>query len=56
MNKQAVPLAMRKASVDTLLTEAITTNRKNSLDLRMDDNTAVRKNSMAAIACEGMLQ
>lgn len=55
MNKQAVP---RKDTTSTnlqlLAKDNATTARKISLELRMDDQTAARKNSVAAIACEGM--
>lgn len=57
MNKQAVPrkISMEQAlSGSHLLPEASTTvPRKNSMELRMEDKTAARKNSMAATACEG---
>ena len=58
MNKQAVG-PRKKLSVDTLsgsrlLMEAVTNaTRKNSMELRMDDQVGPRKNSMAATACEG---
>lgn len=52
MNKQAVP--KKKLSTGTLLMEAVTNaSRKNSMELRMDDQVGPRKNSMAATACEG---
>lgn len=61
VNKQAVPAGIHKISMEQhlasqdseQLTIESTASRKNSLDLRMDDNTGTRKNSMAAIACEG---
>jgi hypothetical protein len=45
MNKQAVP----KNITETIASS----NRKISLELRMDNETAPRKNSMAANANEG---
>lgn len=63
VNKQAVPLAIRKmdalASARKTSMELLRTNtetaavRKTSLDLHIQ-SAAVRKNSVAANACEGM--
>lgn len=55
MNKQAVPKKYSLSSSHQLtdsLTEA-NASRKNSLELRMDGEIALRKNSVAATACEG---
>ena len=56
MNKQAVPknvteILNRENKTETL---ANASSRKNSMDLRMDDETATRKNSVAANANEGI--